>query len=378
MSYTPPAGDEADLQFAGAYVPFAGDRADLTFEELAAGVTRAQGVSGPTHFGTPEVVYGASGWLATHFGTPVTKVVVHATGFTPTTFGTPRWGVNTQHTSSAPSTTFGTAAIEPHVMPIYSTRFGTPNSPYLQTGVVSGWAETGVGSGHRLITGTFVTFPWPVSTAFSLAYTAADQTTTTQGATNTRFGAARLKVSPTIIIDLVGIADGWLATAFGTPASPYVQARRAQGFMWTRYGWPRSRTAMSFSRFGTPRSYFTTQASATAPATTFGAPIVPSTVTALAPGTTFGTPGTRRGYLAHSLPYQAHLGTPATFLFGHRGFGFSSTRLGTPTGGEPLDTATGWSATVFGTPASRRNHVALHIPPTAQLGVATLRRNPAC
>lgn len=378
MSYTPPAGDEADLQFAGVYVPFAGNRADLTFEELAAGATRAQGIAPTTTFGSPRVLVAATGWLATHFGTPATKVTAYATGFTPTTFGTPRWGVNTQHTSSAPSTTFGTAAIVPHVMPIYNTRFGTPNSPYLQTCVVSGWTEAGVGDGHRLITGTCITFPWPVSTTFSLAYTAANQTATAEGAVNTRFGAARLQVLPTITIDHVGIADGWLATTFGTPISPYTQARRAQGFMWTRYGWPRSRTAMSFSRFGTPRSYFTTQASAAAPATAFGTPIVPSTVTALAPGTVFGTPGTRRGYLARSLPYQAHLGTPAAFLFGHRGFGFSSTRLGTPTGGEPFNTAAGWSATVLGTPTSRRNHVATHIPPTAQLGVATLRRNPAC
>ena len=57
MSYTPPAGDEADLQFAGTYVPFAGDRADLTFEELAAGVTRAQGISPATRFGSPRGVY---------------------------------------------------------------------------------------------------------------------------------------------------------------------------------------------------------------------------------------------------------------------------------------------------------------------------------
>jgi hypothetical protein len=208
MSYTPPAGDEADLQFAGTYVPFAGDRADLTFEELAAGVTRAQGISPATHFGSPRVLVVATGWLATHFGTPFTKVFTYASGFTSTTFGAPRWGVNTQHTSAAPSTAFGTAAIEPHVMPIHSTVFGTPNSPYLQTGVATGFLTTQLGPDPRLMTVGYA-LSSPPSTVVSTAYTATDQTAEASGTAFTKFGTPFYGTPPEIIINWRCVARGW-------------------------------------------------------------------------------------------------------------------------------------------------------------------------
>ncbi len=376
MSYTPPAGDEADLQFAGTYVPFAGDRADLTFEELAAGVTRAQGVSGPTHFGTPEVVYGASGWLATHFGTPVTKVVVYANGFTSTTFGAPRWGVVTQHTSPTPSTAFGTAAIEPHVMPIYSTVFGTPNSPYLQTGVATGFLTLQLGPDPRLVTVGYA-ISSPPSTVVSTAYTATAQTAEASGTAFTKFGTPFYGAPPEIIVNWRCVARGWETTNFGTPRAPHTVATQATGFRSTRWGWPKGFSLGAFSRLGTPHA-LRVQPTTGWTNTAFGTPHV---VYVAAPiyGTAFGAPAAKEGHLVLPRAPRTRFGNPASFIGGHIAFGIQLGYFGQPSASNALNRgASGWTSTLHGSHTAWQNHKATHIPPPNKLGTPLLRRNTTC
>lgn len=376
MSYTPPAGDEADLQFAGAYAPFAGDRADLTFEELAAGVTRAQGITPAARFGSPRVLVAAVGWLTTHFGTPVTKVAVYASGFTSTTFGAPRWGVVTQHTSPTPSTTFGTPAIVPHVMPIYSTVFGTPNSPYLQTGVATGFLALQLGPDPRLITVGYA-ISSPPSTVVSTAYTEADQTAEASGSAFAKFGTPFYGVPPGIITNWRCTARGWKTTNFGTPRAPHTVETQATGLYSTRWGWPRGFSLGAFSRLGTPHAIRVQPATGWAN-TTFG---MPSMMYVAAPifGTAFGTPVAKEGHLVLPRAPRTRFGDPASFIGGHIAFGIQLGRFGQPSASNALNRgASGWTSTLHGAHTSWQSHKATHIPPPNKLGTPLLRRNTTC
>lgn len=376
MSYTPPAGDEADLQFAGAYVPFAGDRADLTFEELAAGVTRAQGISPATHFGSPKVLVSATGWLATHFGTPLANAATYAQGFASTTFGEPRWGVFTQHTSAAPSTAFGTAAIEPHVMPIYSTVFGTPNSPYLQTGVATGFLTTQLGPDPRLITVGYA-ISSPPSTVISTAYTATDQTAEASGTAFTKFGTPFYGAPPEIIVNWRCVARGWETTNFGTPRAPHTVATQATGFRSTRWGWPKGFSLGPFSRLGTPHA-IRVQPTTGWTNTAFGTPHV---VYVAAPiyDTAFGAPAAKEGHLVLPRAPRTRFGNPASFIGGHIAFGIQLGRFGQPSASSALNrSASGWTSTAHGAHTARLTYKATHIPPPNKMGVPLLRRNTTC
>lgn len=376
MSYTPPAGDEADLQFAGAYVPFAGDRADLSFEELAAGVTRAQGIAPATAFGSPRVLAVAAGWLTTQFGTPFTKVVVYATGFTSTAFGAPRWGVNTQHTSSAPSTTFGTAAIEPHVMPIYSTRFGTPNSPYLQTGVATGFLTAQLGPDPRLTTVRYA-ISSPPSTVVPTAYTVVDQTAEASGSAFAKFGTPFYGTPPGIITNWHCVARGWRTTSFGAPRAPHAVETQATGFYSTRWGWPRGFSLGAFSRLGTPHAIRVQPATGWAN-TAFGEPRVVYVATPIH-DTAFGTPTAKEGHLVSPRAPRTRFGNPASFIGGHIAFGIQLGRFGQPLASSALNRgASGWTSTAHGAHTTRLTYKATHIPPPNKLGTPLLRRNATC
>lgn len=373
MSYTPPAGNAADLQFAGVYVPYPGDRADLTFEELTSGVTRAQGIRS-TVFSTPGLAYIAVGLHGTTFSIP--SIHLGTAGIYSTAFGTPRFGVDVQHTSSAPATTFGTAAIQPHVMPIYNTTFGTPNSPYLQTGTATGIPTLQLGPNPRVVTVELV-FPTAPSTRFSTAYTAFAQTAVTAGALHTKFGSPFYGAPTDVVTNLSCRARGWLVTAFGAPRAPHAVSATASWIDSTRWGWPRSYTAGPLARLGTPHASML-QAATGWVGTAFGAPQIPHTASSFI-STGIGTPSATGAHIVAPRTLRTRFGNPASFIAGHKAFGFTLTRFAQPQATNRINRLTsGWNTTAHGTPVAVQTHRATHIAPPNALGTPLLRRNALC
>lgn len=373
MAYVAPAGNEADFDFAGAYTPPAGGSADFSW--VFSGTPRATGARNTT-FGTPVLALIPSGWQTTNFGIPGRPFPV--TGIAPGSFGSPRL---VQYTvgEDFSSTTFGLAAIVPRAESINSTQFGTPNSPYLQTGVADGIYSTNVSMGHRLVHVGLVFASTP-STTIPQAYTPSDQTAEATGVTRTTFGRTRLLVPPDITDNLTLYATGARNTSFGTPNSPYTQAKTASGFSNGGFGWPRAWERYAFTVFGTPSVEMTQAATALNSTAQFGTPTLVFRSTALGPAATFGTPVAQIKYLASTVPRRARFGTPVAFPGGHRAYGIDvRSKFGQPTSTNRINRqATGWASTSLGEPSGAQKHRATFLPTVARFGTPLLIRSPQC
>lgn len=305
-------------------------------------------------------------------------MVQPTTGFLASNFGGPRL-VQFASANEFSTTAFGLAAIEPRAVGIYSTQFGTPNSPYLQTGAVDSIYSTNVSTGHRLVHIGLV-FSNPPSTTIPLAYTPADQTAEATGATRTTFGRARYLVPPDITDNLTLYATGARNTTFGTPTSPYTQTKTAGSFLSAGFGWPLAWERYAFAVFGSPSVEMTQSATVIGPTVQFGSPTVVYRATALGPAASLGSPAAQIKYLASTVPRRARFGAPAASPGGHRAYGIDlRLRFGRPTATNRINRqAAGWASTSFGGPAGSQTHRATALPPRAQFGTPLLTRSPAC
>lgn len=376
MAYTPPAGNVAHLNFPvgqPAYAVQAGYEADLSWET---GVHRAKDFS-TTRFGAPIAPVRHTGWLTTQFGTAVTRFTVNASGFTTTAFGSPRWGT-VGVVTAIHGLVFGTPNIVPRAEPIYSTHFGTPNSPYLQVTTPSGFRSTQFGTNVRVVTNCLAFSVLP-STTISLAYTKVDQTAQAAGASTTHFGSPLHRVLADITGNYTVSADGWLTTKFGAPIAPYAQTAAAHGFSWARYGWPRADSPFPSTRFGTPTARGIQPAASVGSIAAFGSPSILYLASAWA-CSVFSTPTANQGHIVRSFARRTQFGVPTAFLGGHKVFGFTRAgRFGRPRATNRINrTTTGWQGTALGVPASKISNHAATTAPTTSFGVALLKRTPEC
>lgn len=123
MSYAPPLGNLADLKFGTGYTAPLGNAADLAFQ---------------------TVVFSATGFCSTQFGTPSASQPPMAAGFCSTQVGTPSAGVRVSAVGSS-TTQLGSPTgrlVHPATSLGRGTRFGTPSSPVTQTGVAEGFCTT--------------------------------------------------------------------------------------------------------------------------------------------------------------------------------------------------------------------------------------------
>lgn len=298
MPYTPPAGDDADLQFAGPYTPRFGDDANLTWET---GVLRAQSIRS-TVFGTP---IGPVSINSTRFGTPRANTFYVPTGWLATNIGDPRLVQIGTATGLAPATSFGTIFVPVLAKGFSSTLFGLPNSPYTQTCTPDGFSSTALGE-HRLVSRHQVFAAIP-STVVSLAYTAVDQTETATGFTTGQLGTPAATRRLPGALGRLTQASGFSGTAYGTPNAAVRQTAAASGFSSTALGVPGSRggrVARGFMRtkmgtrhrakivtdgryvsgftgggIGEPSSVIRNRVAAIAPITTFGTPLLTRSTT---------------------------------------------------------------------------------------------------
>jgi hypothetical protein len=255
LRLTPLQPAKVNFRFGGFYNPPVGDQASLTWEILPAGNGRAFGFEF-SRFGAPTLVNNHVGWLATNFGTPLQISTVFVSGFTSTALGAPHLTSVGLHISSAPSTTFGTANVEPKATSIYSTVFGTPNSPYTQqTTDAAGIAGTVFGT-PRLTSVCRTTASVP-STRIPTAYYAVNQTKTATGFVGTLFGTPG-SMRRTFSGNVLCQAFGGTTTSFGTPNAARSQSAAATGFVVTTWGTPGSSggygrvTGFSRTRLGRP------------------------------------------------------------------------------------------------------------------------------
>lgn len=298
MSYTAPAGNAADFHFAGAYIAPDGDRADLLFET---GVLRAKGIIS-TRFGAPLAPNAQTGWSSTTFGTALARMTAFPSGWETTAFG-PDPRLTRLMPVTAPAgdpVVFGTPNIIYGVQGFSSTSFGLANSPYLQTGVTTGAADTAFGTAR--LTTVCRTFGATPSTTFSTAYYATNQTVVATGQSTTAFGTpagSRRLLGGGILCQ----AESSATTSFGTPAASWPQPVDASAFSTTVFGTPtgfradtRFVTGFNRTRFGN-RHYGVSRfdvryVSSAAAATGFGTPssAVRNRVTAIEPVCRLGTP----------------------------------------------------------------------------------------
>ena len=333
-----------------------------------------------THFGTPALDYNleaqAHGFLATKFGVPY--AIDHgppaprsflATGLFSTTFGspaaaasglyaqqattpstafgTPKVRLSQPASSIAPGTTFGThgAVVRARGIGFKATAFGTPTATVIAQ--AQGFSSTAVGT------------PRAPGTVLGSTFTAAGFNPTRFGTPRVRMVQATTSIAPTTTFGQASatLAQGFKATVFGTPTS--VRAAVASGWLTTRYGTPTAPGAVLgagglasgflATKMGAPRVVLRQQASGIAPTTTFGAAGI--TVASGFLATKFGT------------PRAALLGYPAGFL---------ATKFGTPRApgaqfGRYFDVE-GFLATKMGTPTARLRQQASSIAPTALFG----------
>lgn len=332
---------------------------------------RAAGI-GPARFGSAKVGIVAAGFQTTAFGTPGVRAI--AFGIQGTVLGAPRL-IQPASITGFQVTLVGQPVAPPFATPINSTRYGTPNSPYLQIGAASGIAPSLLGSPRLVSVGQH--FSSSPSTTFSLAYTPFSQSTGAVGFVTGAAGVPRSIVS-VISESLLCVGNGFRSTVLGTPTAPHAQVAKGMGFSATRLGWPASSTSGPLTRYGTPRSSWRAFAASTAPTTHVGTPSLRRVHTASAPATRFGTPAARPAWLAKGFA-SAHLGVPAAFLFGHKAYGIRNTRFAQPLAVQrkPLPAA-GFKGTAVGVPVAIERHHALHIPPTARMGTPLLTRTPLC
>jgi hypothetical protein len=244
----------------------------------------------------------ASGWAGTNFGTAA--ILPIAVGFVSSAFGTPKFGT-TGIATAIHATTFGAATAPPYATPINSTVFGLPNSPYLQTGTVSGIASTALGS-PRLNTRCYAATITP-NTVVSRAYTATNRTAMASGATSTLFSTPTATGRRSGGLGTLTATGGFSASAFGTPVAAVAQSASVNAIYSTSFGAPTSRggrVATGFNRtrmgtqhravsvigakyasgfivgnFGTPAGAIRDRATAMEPTVRFGTPLLTRSTT---------------------------------------------------------------------------------------------------
>lgn len=283
----------------------------------------------------PEpIIRSADGYTSTLFGTPIGALVgafCTVQGFSPTSLGIP----TALHYNPAQGFT--------------STSFGTPTSPQLVTAAVQPWLTTHFG----------------IPSA-------------TQGAVNVE-----------VPLSFACSAFGFIASAFGTHSSAYLQIGavtgtafgavgnptgttqqvQASGFVSGAAGIARTvirlrHTGTRLTEVGTPMAARILFGTAAAPATRFGTARtiqgVEHLTSSVGPAR-FGQPAARRAgdHAASSLTPRANFGRAA---------GFS--RFNYP--------ATGFIGTNVGTPACHERHRVAHIAPATAFGSPLLKRAPTC
>jgi hypothetical protein len=328
--------------------------------------------------------------------------VAVATGLNSTQFGLASSLKSQVATGSAPSTTFGTPALN-----LNSTRtatgfqsgtFGTPNAAFTQFPVAIGFSST------------IVPIPSIPLLAASIAPTTTFGTHTLQfrvasigplanfgtprlfpyhvpGWLVTRFGVAQLM--PTHPVGFRSTAFGtplgvqyWTAaslgecTHFGTPSTPTNRIQVASGELNTHIGHPtaiRYAPAITLQKelasgfrsalFGTPTAHPATAGAATGfTSSAFGTPaaITWGMVTSLGPTARFGLAGATGGdshrWGAVGAAPATAFGTPVAKLTGHASTLSRVVSFGTPQHGRTQQASSTWRATRFGTPTCARSN----------------------
>jgi len=237
-----------------------------------------------------------------------------ATGFSSTTFGATAWS---RLVTGFKPTAFGTAIGRNTDRPdsIHSTVFGHPHWPHLVTALPQGQMHTKFSTPGAQTTvyipqpysayawGTSATVFGAPTAAYRQEQTATGGTTTSIGGPASRTGGTSTGTNAvafgTPVSAMRGHAAGWRATVFGVPVAN--GARVATGlFKATRWGLPKvyrpdTYPARGFTstRFGRAAGFTRFNYSATGFVTgAFGTPLAAEAqyATAIAPGTNFGTP----------------------------------------------------------------------------------------
>lgn len=236
MNYTLPLGDAAHFEFvdSAVYTPPAGSAAAFNFVLPA---LRPFGVNS-TRLGTPVAASNFRadlvGFSTTQFGFPSTSLV--ATGLqVGVAFGTPHVG-SVHNVLAVNDTAFGSPTVIFNALGLASTNYGTPNSPYPQTGVATGEMLTLLPT-PRLVQRGNVYAALP-STVIPQAFTAVNQTTEATGASTTRLGTPVANAASTSIVGTLATANGFSPVLFGTPVHSYPQTGEATGATTTQFGAP--------------------------------------------------------------------------------------------------------------------------------------------
>ena len=317
----------------------------------------------------------AAGFSSTAFGQPTYAFIAQASGFTSTTLGdTPRVITLTQATGWT-GTAFGAPHVLNNAVGFSSTAFGTHAAPYSQAGEVTGWQVTAFGTPSQLSIGRASSFgPLVIIPG---AFTRQDQTAVASGFTRTRFGPPIYRALPDITTNVVCTADGWLATSFGAPQSPYTQVAGAYGFSYTYLGFHRGYVAGPETVFGTPQSG-TIHAAEGFALSVVGSPMSPYT----AVGFTSATAGLPVGAASNTASgfCRTRMGNPWSAIKGHRVYTLRvPARFGRPKASLAFNRpVAGFGGAQFGTPDGAGIQRAMHTSPSASFGTAIVKRSPSC
>lgn len=354
MSYTPPSGNVADLNFTSGYLIPAGDAANLSFAQSGAVGFLA------TKFGTPATLLAQSGFAATQFGVP--SVALRGVGFTATQFGTPkRYGYEFA-TALSPQTQFGNPVVKVIGVGWQATKFGT-GQLHLTLPAFSAAPATAFGTPIKILyrastIGQVTQWAWPWT-----GYVATPQTWEIAGFQTGRFGSPSLWVDPSKPAHQYCATTGSKVTSFGTPTCSLLTIASTSGFSATAHGTPFAKetqpaTGWQTGAFGQPYTINVAKAFGFK-SLALGAPTHTRAVfaTAVQPKIRFGTPGIFRSntYKAYRINTPTRFGRPRGYSrFNYRPQAIHTTSFGIPTSFENHRVSAMWPNTRLGKPMLKR------------------------
>lgn len=299
------------------------------------------------------VVYPASGFSTTAFGTPSILAgdtqTGDAAGFLLTAFGAPG-GASVNPAGSLPSSAFGAHSVAFTATSLLAAQFGVP-------------------SGQSLLRARSLLATSRFGAPLALFV---DRTCTAQGFAS-NIGSPYGGLFTTPAYDTVTKARYMVRARFGTPSSPVQQTCVAGSIAASRFG-VHTKGAVPLSAFGTHTSFFVYPA-AGLPPSVFGAHGAASghAVSGFAQSV-FGSPYAGREQTA-APTNRTRFGTPVSDMQGvHKAYGFRRSWFGNHRSLRDVSETSGWQSSGFGAPVSHEVHRALHIPPEHKFGTHLMKR----